>query len=61
MEKLLEVESHEILLRAERNFFYKLLLIPVAVTQQIQLVLMPNLIDVLNFSWIMYDICLYDK
>ena len=38
-----------------------LLVIPVAVTQQIRSVLMPYFIDFLNFSRIMYDIYLYDK
>ena len=38
LENLLKIKSHEILLRAEKNFF-KLLVIPVAVTKQIQSVL----------------------
>ena len=32
MENLLKIESHEILLKAERKFFLKLIAIPVSVT-----------------------------
>ena len=58
MENLLKLGSHEIVLRAEGKFFKKLSVIPVAITQQIQSVLIPYFIDFLNFSRIMYDICM---
>ena len=61
MENLLKIESREIVLRAERKIFFRLLVILVAVTYQIRSILIPYLIDFFNFSCIMYDIYLYDK
>ena len=36
MENLLKIVSHENLLRAEKKIFFKLLVIPISVTRQIQ-------------------------